>query len=242
MTIDVPLSIILAAIAFVTLMMPPLIATALTLPARVTFDILDEDEFLSGQSDEFRRLDMQIRSLGFVYMGSSSFSAVGSTASFSIYSLAEADTTAMLTTIKNGQTYTEFSREYTDGTRLDVTNGKGPSPFPTMLYQITARYPDVKAPQDLYEIAKQVGSSLNNREKTVPRNKSDCFRALEDAMAKESDQLADLGYCHKKIDRYGERRLTIKGAYLMTWRCVFFGMILQDRIALRFSKRLLEKA
>lgn len=239
------LGFILVPIACLHLAAPLLILKTLKLPARVKFDFIDDDDFLSSQSDEFGILDKQIRSLGFEYIGSSSSLSDSSVETFfSIYSLEHEKTTAMLTAIENDGPFTiyvEFSRKYTDGTMLDVNNIADSSIFPKIATRIAARYPEVKAPQDLYEIANKLDSSLKHYvdKVPVPRNKSDCSKALEDAIAKQSDLLVDLGYCHREVDRDGKRAPTIKGAYLMTWRRIFPGKKLQEAIDFGYSKRLL---
>ncbi len=248
MIIDTMLAIILVVIStalLVQLVGPLFILKTHKLPAKIEFEPIDEDKFLSTRSELFLTLDKEIKSIGFEHIESSSMPEAHSKMYFSMYSLEKEKITASLITIKDAakeQTYVEFSQLYSDGTMLDVSNINIAPIYPKMAIKISVKYPKINRPKDLYEVMKKIKSYVKNITPPIPCDKSNGLDSMTKFFAMESDELVHSGYCHKEIDSNGMRTLTLKGAYLMTWRSIFPGNIIQKAITSGFSKRLLKEA
>ena len=76
----------------------------------------------------------------------------------------------------------------------------------------------------------------------APYSAQDGFRMVENFMDRESDLQMQLGYCHPEVDADGRRPLTLKGAYLLSWRSIFPGRNLRGWREKPRSARLLQDA
>jgi hypothetical protein len=245
MVVKVIIGIILIPLFFLNIIGPLIIKKLQKLPARVKFEPYVEQEFLLKCSEAFNRLDENIRSLGFEYLGSSYMADSHTETNFSLYSNKDDLTCAMVVTMVNNLkeiTYMEFSQLYADGSMLDVTNADEVPVYPRMDIKITARYPEVKNALELYKRFKVLRKSLKNSEHAIPYNKESGFKVVQDFIAIESDILVKKGYCAQEIDDEGKRQLTLKGAYLTTWRSVFPGRIIQGFFDKKYSNKLLDNA
>jgi len=137
-------------------------------------------------------------------------------------------------------TYVEFTQVYSDGSMLDISNANQVSPYPQTDFKISLRYPEVQDPKNLYDILKKVKNSLKTSFKPIAYDKMTGFKMIEDFMAKESDDLVRKGYCKEAIDDEGKRSLTLKGAYLITWKSIFPGSIFMNWSNASYARKLLK--
>ncbi|VAW89842.1 hypothetical protein MNBD_GAMMA17-197 [hydrothermal vent metagenome] len=232
--------IILIAILYAAL--PLWIYRVQKLPARVNFDAVDEEVFLSDQSDKFKLLDNKLKEIGFEYIGSSTLYDIHNTTCFSLYFNAKGNTTGMLVSMKSEAdsfTYVEFSQLYSDETMLDVSNSLAVPVYPKMDVKISARFPKVQDVENLYRIFLQLKSSLKNSSSPIGYKREYGFSKIEAFIAKESDELVYLGYCKESIDLEGKRSLTLKGAFIFTWKNIFPGKGIYDKLDQAYSQKLL---
>ena len=245
MIVKIVLGIIFVPILLLNAIGPILIKKTQKLPARVKFRSHDEREFFLNRDEYFHALNNEIRNLGFNYLGSSFMEDSHTETHFSLYCNDKDSTCAMVVSMVSKVktiTYLEFSQVYSDGSMLDVSNANQVSPFPKMNIKIAARFPEIDNPSKLYEVFKKLKSSLKNSCQPTAYDKNKGFKMVEDFMAKESDILVEKGYCQEPIDRDGRRALTLKGAYLITWRSVFPGNKIRNMFDLSLSKSLLKNA
>ncbi len=245
MLVEIATGIVLVPLFALNGLAPLLIKRIQKLPARVKFEPHDDREFLLSRGEEFHQLSSDIRRIGFEYVGSSFMKDSHSETNFSLYCNDIEKAGAMVVHMENNAqsfTYVEFSQLYANGTMLDVGNASEVSAYPKMDLKISVKYPKVRDVAELYSRFKVVRESLKNSEIVVPFDTSNGFEIVERFMAKESDILVEKGYCLPEIDSEGKRRLTLKGAYLITWRSVFPGKKIQAAIERLYSNRLLKNA
>ncbi len=241
MIVDV-LAGVLILIAIFYIVTPLWIYRVQKLPARVSFEAVDDNEFLSDQSDKFRALDNKLKEIGFEYIGSSTLLDSHSSACFSLYFNAQANVTGMLISMRSAAdnfTYMEFSQLYSDGTMLDVSNSPAVPVYPKMDIKISARFPEVLDAEKLYRVFLKLKSSLKNNSSSIGHKREFGFRKIEVFIAKESDELVNLGYCQRAIDLEGKRSLTLKGACVFTWKNTFPGKGIYDKLDQAYSQKLL---
>ncbi len=212
------------------------------LPARVSFDAVDEAGFLSDQSDKFKVLDNELKEIGFEYVGSSTLLDDHNKTCFSLYFNKKKKASGMLVSMRSAAdsfTYVGFSQLYSDGTTLDVSNSPAIPVYPQMDIKISARFPKVHDVESLYSIFIKLKSSLKNGSSSIAHKREDGFNKVEVFVAKESDELVSLGYCREPIDSDGKRGLTLKGAFIFTWKNIFPGKGICDKLDQAYSQKLL---
>lgn len=226
MILNIVLGIVFVPIFLLNVLGPLLIKKTQKLPARVKFKEHNELEFQSNRKDDFNILDESVRNLDFEYVGSSFMEDSHTKTNFSLYSNENELTCAMVVSMVSNVksiTYVEFSQAYSDGSMLDVSNADQVSPFPKTHFKLAVRYPKIHDSEELYGVFKKLKKSLKNTSVPIAYDKETGFRMVEDYMAMESDDLVSKGYCNEDIDEEGKRSLTLKGAYLITWKSVFPG-------------------
>lgn len=245
MVVNTIFGLIVALILAMYVVAPIIIYRSQKVPGRVKFLKLDENEFLNARSEIFSNLDSQIKALDFEYVGSSKLEDTHNTAYFSLYSNKKSCTTGMLVTMDNNVnsfTYAEFSQLYSDGTMLDVSNASVAPVYPRMPLKIAARFPDINELEDLYGALLKLKSSLNNTSASVPYGSAYGFDKVEEFMGRESDELVKMGYCREDIDDDGKRSLTLKGAFIFTWKNVFPIKQIYDALDQSYSRKMLNNA
>ncbi len=224
---------------------PFIIKKVQKLPARISFNKHNEDEFLLSRDEEYHYLNDKIKKLGFEYIGSSFMEDSHTQTNFSLYSNESDLTCAMVVSMVSNVksiTYIEYSQTYSDGSMLDVSNADQVSAYPKMDLKIAARYPETSDPEQLYNIFNKLKKSIKNSSSPIPYDKATGFEMVEDFMAKESDVLVSKGYCNDEIDGEGKRSLTFKGACILTWKSAFPGKNILNIVNLAYAKKLLKNA
>jgi len=236
---------LLIFIAMLYIAAPIFIYCVQKLPARVSFEAVDEASFLSDRSDKFNALDHELKALGFEYIGSSTLLDTHNKTYFSLYANSEHNTTAMLVSMSSkvdSFTYVEFSQLYADGTVLDVSNAPVVPVYPKMDLKTAARFPQIYDAEKLYSIFLKLKLSLNNTSPSIGYKRAYGFKKVEAFIAKESDELVKLGYCKSATDSDGKRSLTFKGACVFTWKNTFPGKNIYDKLDQDYSQKLLINA
>jgi len=242
MILNIILITLFIPVVLLNIIGPLIIYRTQKLPTRVHFQTLNEQEFPAKHGDDAARLGKKLQALGFEHIGSSSLPDTHNTAYFSLYSHAKDYTTAMLVTMDNKAksfTYIEFSQLYSDGTMLDVSNAPVVPVYPRMSLKLSTRYPAIHDAEDLYGIFLKLKSILKNSSSPAYYKPEYGFSKVEEFMAWESDKLVELGYCKNAIDSDGKRALTLKGAFILTWKSVFPGKYIYDKVDQSYSKKIL---
>jgi hypothetical protein len=245
MTLQIILGLILLPVLALNLLGPLLIWRVQKLPARVRFRPHEESGFLANRDPAYRQLDGEIRALGFGYLGSSYMRDTQTEANFSLYTHASDQSCAMVVTMVSRIktiTYVEFTQVYADGSLLSTSNVDMPSTYPRMALKVAVRFAEVADPRELYARFRSLRAGLRNSARAVPYSASEGFRMVEDFMDYESDLLVEMGYCFPQVDAEGRRALTLKGAYLLSWRSIFPGKGLKGWLDRQHAARLLAQA
>jgi len=139
-------------------------------------------------------------------------------------------------------TYVEFTQIYEDDSVLNVSNSSQVSAYPRMKDKLSLRYPDKRAPAELYQAFVRLKQALKNSANPLRFDKAKGLQYLEDHIARESDSLVIKNYCYKAVDADGNRSLTWKGAFLLTWKSLFPGRLMQQYRDKYYADKLLRKA
>lgn len=245
MTLQILLALLLLPVLALNLLGPLLIWRTQKLPARIRFRPHAETGFLANRDDGYRQLDAQIRALGFGYLGSSYMRDTQTEASFSLYTHASDQSCAMVVTMVSKIrtiTYVEFTQVYADGSLLSASNVDMPSSYPRTALKMAVRFGEVADPRELHARFRSLRAGLRNSARAVPYSADEGFRMVEDFMDHESDLLVEMGYCHPQVDAEGRRALTLKGAYLLSWRSIFPGKGLKRWLDRQHAARMLAQA
>lgn len=237
--------IVAGVLLLINLLAPLLVWRSQTVPARVRLHAIDDPGFIAARCERFRELHARLLEMGGQYIGSSTLSLENATTHFSVYLLDSGFTFGTLVSIAGGDeevVYTEFSRLYQDGSILDVNNAPVVSAYPDMDVKIMARLPGLQDPAALRAAFNHLASTLRNSALPANAAELDCFDVIRDYIEKESDELVRMGYCHPEVDASGNRSLTLKGAYLMTWGQLAPGNWIRKFLDARYARRLLQTA
>lgn len=238
--------IVVGLFLLLNLLAPLLIWRSQTVPARVRLDAVDDPHILAARSERLGELAARLVELGGEHIGSATLALENTTTHFSVYLLDEGFTIGTLVFITgaddDGVVYSEFSRLYQDGTILDVNNAPVVSAYPDMDVKIMARLPRLQEPAALHAAFTHLASTLHNSAPPANARELDCFDVIREYIEKESDELVRLGYCHREVDAAGNRALTLKGAYLMTWGQLAPGNWIRKLRDARYARRLLQAA
>lgn len=235
--------IVVGIFLLLNLLAPLLVWRSQRIPARVRLHPVDDPGFIAARSERFRELHARLEEMGAGYIGSSSLALENAITHFSVYLLDEGLTFGTLVSITGGDeevVYAEFSRLYRDGSILDVNNAPVVSAYPDMDVKIMARLPGISEPADLHAAFKRLAAALHNSAPPANAAELDCFGVIRDYIEKESDELVKMGYCHPEVDASGNRALTLKGAYLMTWGQLAPGNWIRRFLDARYARRLLQ--
>lgn len=221
---------------------PWLVLRTQRIPARVRFSETDHERFLAERGEVFRRLDDQLRALQFEHVGSSVLPSSHTVSHFSLYVHPRDQAAAMLVTMTSGKrrvTYAEFTQLYADGSLLDVHNAPTLSSYPSMPCRLGVRLSDVNSLKLLFSTLQRLRERLPNSAPAIPYPSDQGFRSIEAFIARESDELVELGYCKPEIDNQGRRALTLKGALFLTWKNALPGKLIFNMLEQRHTRLLL---
>lgn len=114
-------------------------------------------------------------------------------------------------------TYIEFTQGYENGSVLNVSNSSVAGVYPDSPGRLGFRFPDINDAQALLAIILKLRGRHKVGDKQMALPKGQEFAIMESYLNAELDELAQRGWVGKD-DGKGERRLTVKGAVMMTWK------------------------
>ncbi len=191
-------------------------------PASFHFSRIDDPDFLEKRTAEFQAMHAALQSLGFSYAGSSSMAMSHSQTFFSLYR----DNNGMLAslvTAKGGSrelTYTEFTQHHADDSVTNVSNLAFIGVFPPSRHKRSFRFPHIHDLKELLEAARSITRHLPVESSPRPFPVGKEFPAIEKFLLREANELVEKGWYAAGVVE-GYRRLTLKGACLMTWRLLW---------------------
>ena len=227
------------------LAMPLLVWKKNKLPAQYELEpVEDKVSFFSERDEKYIQHHQEIQKLGFNYAGSGQFVNGGTHTSFSMYRNPDLGLFGFVNNIKGtamSLTYIEFTQMYADRTVLNVNNSPVGEVFPRSSLKITFQYPDVHDVKTLLAITKKIVADNHADKKKFFYAESDVFVVLRSFLNRELDDLVESGYVSDTITN-GHRDLTLKGAYLMSWKLLWPIKQLRHAMQVKKAKRALAKA
>ena len=223
---------------------PILVWRSLKVPENYKFNILNSEEFLEERTPTFTQLHEKILNNNYKYIGSSTILEDKSSVYFSVYNNNDkklACTLATATGAPVSTTQIEFTQIFTDGSLLCVSNSETVSPYPNHAFKLTYRYPKINDFNSLSEITdKLIFNNKGSKTKKSLTSNSE-FIEIERYLNLELKDNIDKGFISTNIYN-GIRRLTIKGAILMTWKMVWPIKQVLNFKEILYSKRALKNA
>jgi len=210
------------------------------MPDRYSFSLLEGEGFLSDRGLAFSSLHYQVQQQGFRYAGSSELKLSHSVIYFSVYYSERRKLCCSLmaahATHCEPLTSVEFTQMYSDGTLLNVNNTAVFGVYPEWEKKVAYRFPHVSDLVELLDVAERIIKTRNSKAEPVAMVDGKEFEAVESHLNEELDRLIKLGWVSSRLFG-GERRLTMKGAVLMTWKmCWPIKFILNQRDVRRSMK------
>ncbi len=221
---------------------PVIVLWSQKMPEKYSFRLLESQQFLSERTPTFIELHEEIQGGDFEYIGSSELILSNTSMYFSIYNNFDKKIACTLVTAQSAPvntTYIEFTQMYKNGSTLNVSNAPIINVYPKSEYRLSFRFPLVNDFDQLFTLAeKLINSNKQNDEKTTfTRGKE--FEAVESYLNRELSELIERGWVQSKTVA-GNRRLTIKGASLMTWKMLWPIKQILNRIDISYSNRAIE--
>jgi len=193
------------------------------MPDKYKLNLLDTDNFLSKRSQIFLELHSQIQDNNFIYIGSSELIMGKSSLYFSLYNNDDKQLACTLVTASASPIHTthiEFTKTYEDGSVLDVSNALMSGVYPESKMKLQFRFPHINDFNKLLKVTEKLVSCYKNNAVQSTLSKNNEFSEVEGFLNMELIELIENGWV-KQTNSDGFRRLTIKGALLMTWKMIW---------------------
>lgn len=221
---------------------PLVIWRLIKIPARVQFSPLAADTFFADRNPTFCYLDQQLRQLDLVYVTASHFKNGRDQSYFAIYSHRASKTVVTLIQTGSGIQcfhYVELSRRDRSGKLIGVHNSPQFSAYPRLPdLKVGLHYPQEWDPGLLWQRLDRLQDRLNFEPAPLEEAEDWYLQIVAEFIAQEADVLVQRGYCREAVNDQGQRSLTLKGAYLMTWCFIFPGQLLKMVGEARYARRL----
>ena len=213
-------------------------------PERYAFTKLDSEKFFKDQTSKFMELHLGAIRAGFTHLGCSEFSQGNVNANFSVY-LDQVDRTfCLLSTFKSSlgeTTQIEFTRVYEDTSVTNVNNNAMLNVYPRHWRKETYRLPEISDFTALLDAANRIFSLRGGERSPINIGLEPGWGLVESHLNQELDSLVERGWVSGVV-RDGERRPTIKGALLMTWKLCWPVKTLLNWVDVRNAKNALDSA
>ena len=241
----IALYVLLALLAlppvFLNLVGPLVVWATVKIPAKFEFEPVEEGVFFADRDADFCSLDRYLRHMALDYLVASTFQNGANTSYFSVYVHPSSQTTVSLIRMEGSKqqfNYVELTRRDRSGKLISVNNAQQVSAYPPMPnLKLGLHYPqewDIKA---LWQRLDRLQQHLEFRPAGLPEGEGEYLRIVANFLEREAAELVRLGYCRRSIDAQGQRSLTVKGAYLMSWQLVFPGKQLRLRSQRRYAQQ-----
>jgi len=193
-------------------------------PERFRLDSIPKESVLEETEEHFHALAQQIEVNGFGYIAASAFSMQQTTTHFMLFGNEEKRLYIMLTQISNPnvptEVFTEISQLFDDDTVIDVLNASMDPAYPPSPRKVMFRFPEIQEVSELVAVTEKIIASYLSSKRAVTFPKGRELETIARLLNEEQDELITKGYL-KNEARDGIRGLTLKGAYLMTWKLLW---------------------
>lgn len=220
-----------AVVALPYLAGPPFVYFSQRQPERYVLPALDPAELLAARDDRFRDLDRELRRSGFRPVAASELRHGTTVTPFVLYLDRTGALIATLSTVlARGQTSTqvEFTRVCGDGTLVAVSNNPLFDIYPSWERKLGFRYPEVADVSVLLARGERALACVRPDAPVRTFAPDEVLPTVAAFLNEEQDRLIALGLL-ARTPRGGERRLTLKGATLLTWKLCWPVKVLLDR-------------
>lgn len=212
-------------------------------PAEFKFLRLKDNSILNMISPLCEERDKALRKAGFHLAGSASMMMGNGQTYFSAYRSPE-QIMALLIAMKGGDkhlTYVEFIRQQADQSVTIVSNSSMGSVFPDSARKRNLRFPEVEDIRELLALAQKIFTRLHADMpvQAFPAGKE--LEAIEQFLQRESEALVERGW-YRPVVVDGYRRLSLQGAFAMTWRLLWPMRQLLQRRARKAADKIREEA
>lgn len=213
------------------------------LAGRYVLEKLPGKAFLAERNAEFRGWHEALLGLGFTYLGSSAITLSHAKTFVSLYRHANglAGTVATSGNAQMEVNMLEFTQVYSDGSVLSVSNANQVAVYPAIAFKEAYRLPAIRDAQLLMTVALQQRERRSGVARTTLTPGHE-FEEIEAWLNREQDELIRRGYFNRELRPDGLRGLTLKGAFLFSWKLLWPTRPLLDAWQCRQGRRVVQAA
>ncbi len=216
------------------------------LPERIKLDSVPAETILQKVGEHFREPVEEAEANGFRYVDASEFVTQPSTQTyFMLFVHDEKKLSLLLIEIANpnvpAEVYFEINQLYDDDTILDVLNASMDSAYPPSPRKAMFRFPEVRTVSELAAVTEKIIASYLSSKTSVTFPEGKELETIARLLSEEQDELIEKGYFQKEADA-GLRGLTLKGAYLLTWKLLWPVKQIRQVRNKAFAKKILAEA
>jgi hypothetical protein len=193
------------------------------IPVIVRFPAMESSDFIKSRNEEFLNYDLDLKKMKFDVLGSSLLEDLHTKSYFRLYWNPSIKLAAMAVTMTSKSkeiTFLEFTQRYKDETVLNVNNSVQPEAYPKIAFKQMLRFPKIRSAELLLEYHSILKSKIKAKNDPVEFDLANGFFEVEKHIKREADALLEMGLVKNEIDENGKRSLTLKGAFIMTFRSV----------------------
>ena len=207
-------------------------------PEKYALPEIDWESFFAARSSAFLLEHAGFTQLGFLPASASVLSIPGSITFFALYRHENDLVTATLMSSSStrGETITkEFTQRYENGFHLSLIASPLPTPFPRWRKKEGYRLPEVASTALLFEAFKNIRakSQYGQPERlTIGQELAE----VQNYLNAELEDLISRRYLSAKVAN-GQRRFTLKGAFLMAWKLLWPWKVIDDVVSRNRVKR-----
>ena len=203
---------------------PLLIWKQQKLPTKYHLLPLSREELERRSDSIYQALGLQITDLGYHYIDSAYFQLQQTETLFSIYRHPVHTSMVSLVSITNPNTprnlYIAVSQLFDDDTLLEVINSSIAGVYPKSPRKAAFRYPEIKDISELVTITETIMRQYLHSKNPIPLPEGTELSLIERFLNEEQEELIERGYIQSNTTDEG-KSLTLKGAYLMTWKLLW---------------------
>jgi len=185
---------------------------------------LSREALLPMADEAFRQQDKEIGQNGFTLAVSAYFQLQQTKTLFLLYRHPHYPLSLMLVHISNPNTatlsYLESTHIFEDHTFLNVNNSHLAGGFPKSHRKVSLYYPEITSVEELVTVSRKIADRYFYDKKPIALPKGEEMQMIERYMNEELQELVDKGYL-KRGTNSDERGITLKGAYLFTWKLLW---------------------
>lgn len=191
-------------------------------PEKYALPEISWESFIAARSSAFLREHAAFTQLGFLPASASVLSIPGSITFFALYRHENDPVAATLVSSSNGRKETvtkEFTQRYENGFHLSLIASPLPTPFPRWRKKEGFRLPKVANTALLFEAFKNIRAKSQYglpERLTIGQELAE----VQNYLNEELEDLISRRYLSANVAN-GQRRFTLKGAYLMAWKLLW---------------------